>query len=63
MYEIFVGLALGLLLGVYSIWWVNKAQRRKQEHFHQELRETACAEREKQIQAAKDNGDFKLWDR
>lgn len=63
MYEIFLGLALGLLLAVYSTWWVNKAQRRKQERFHQELRENACAEKEKQIQAAKAKGDFKLWDR
>lgn len=61
MYEVFATMTLGLVAGVFFIWRVNSANRRKQERLHQELRDIASAERDKQVQEALRNGHFDRW--
>ena len=61
MHETLFALFLGTIVCVFSIWWVNAAHKRKQERLHREIRDNACAERDKQLQEAKDKGGFDIW--
>lgn len=61
MLEIFIALSLGLIGGLLSIWWVNRAHERRRERLHRDMRANAGTERDRQIQAAKDRGDFDIW--
>jgi len=61
MHEIAIALILGIAAGVFFMWWNHRAQKRKQARLDQEMRDTALAEREKQLQAAKDKGDLDRW--
>jgi len=61
MHEIIIALIVGPIIGILSVLWVNVAFKRKQERLHQEIRASACAERDKQLQDAKAKGDFDTW--
>jgi len=61
MNDIFTVIILGLIAGIFFIWLVNRGHKRKQARLHQQIRDTAQAERDKQLQEAKDQGDFDNW--
>lgn len=61
MHNIFTVIISGLIAGVFFIWWINHVYKRKQVRLHQEIRDNAQAERDKQLQEAKDKGDFEKW--
>jgi hypothetical protein len=62
MHNILTVMILGLITGVLFIWWINHVYRRKQLRLHQAIRDSAHAERAKQLQEAKDKGNFDRWD-
>jgi len=61
MNEILAAIFSGIAISIVFIWRVNSAHKRRKERIHQEIRDTVCAERNKQLQAAKDKGDFDIW--
>jgi uncharacterized membrane protein len=61
MPRIFYVLILVMIAGIFFHWWVNRAHKRKQAGLDQEIREGAHAEREKQLQEAKDIGSLDRW--
>jgi hypothetical protein len=61
MYELLIAIILCSIFCIFSICWVNSAHKRKKERLHQELRDNACAERDRQIQEAIDKGHFEQW--
>jgi len=61
MHNIFTVIIFGLIAGVFFIWWINRVYKRKQMRLHQAIRDNAYAERDKQLQEAKDKGNFDRW--
>ena len=61
MHNIFTVLIIVLIVGLSFIWLINRAFRRKKMRLHQAIRDNGHAERDKQLQDAKDKGDFDKW--
>jgi hypothetical protein len=61
MHNIFTVIISALIAGTIFIWWINHVYRRKRLRLHQAIRDNAYAEREKQLQEAKNKGDFDKW--
>jgi Flp pilus assembly protein TadB len=52
---------LGPMAGFLFIWRMGAANKRNQARLDQEKRDNIQAERDKQLQEAKDKGDFDKW--
>lgn len=62
MHLILIFVFIGIFTGITSLWLVKISFKRKKARLHQQLRDISRAERDKQLQEAKDNGDFDKWD-
>jgi len=61
MHEIVIALIVGMVVCVLAIRWVNNTHKRKQSRLHDSMRDIATAERDKQLRAARQRGDFDQW--
>ncbi|NQU58879.1 MAG: hypothetical protein HQ513_16745 [Rhodospirillales bacterium] len=61
MHLVLILVFVGIFTGITSIWLVNISFKRKKVRLHQQLRDISSAARDKQLQEAKDNGEFDKW--
>jgi len=61
MNEMLAAIFSGIAISIVFIWRVNSAHKRRKEQLNRDIRDNVCAERNKQLQAAKENGDFDIW--
>ena len=52
---------LGPIVGLFFIWRMGAANKQDQVRLDQEKRDNIQVERDKQLQEAKDKGDFDRW--
>jgi len=61
MHDLLLVLILLPVAGIAFIWWTNRVSSRNRANLHQEIRDSAEDERDKQLREARENGHFDRW--